>query len=195
MSWKITCLYLCSSNNIFFGHKDPIKTKIFLDFWSAQIKICQISYVNFETTSRFLSKFCIPLQFHERLFLCTFSAQTIHTLFKRSPLKWKFLRIFECLGQNLWNSLCQFLNDESILHQIFYPSSLSWKITPLYFFSSNNIYFAYKESIKVKIFENFWVLGSKFVKFVMPILKRQVDFSPSFVSLFSFMKDYFSVLF
>ena len=46
--------------------------------------------------------------------------------------------------------------------------------------------------------ENFWdfrVLGSNFVKFLMPILKRRVDSSPNVVSLFSFMKDYSSVLF
>ena len=47
----------------------------------------QIPYANFETTSRFLSKFCIPLQFYERLFLCTFLAQIIYTLLKRSSLK------------------------------------------------------------------------------------------------------------
>ena len=64
----------------------------FLRFLSAQVKYCQIHYANFETTSRFLSKFCIPLQFHEKLFLCTFLAQRIYTLLKRSPLKWKFLR-------------------------------------------------------------------------------------------------------
>ena len=67
---------------------NPLKWK-FLRLSSAQVKICQISYVNFETTSWFLSKFCIPLQFHERLFLCSFLAQTIYTLLKRSPLKWK----------------------------------------------------------------------------------------------------------
>ena len=39
------------------------------------------------------------------------------------------------------------------------------------------------------------MLRSKFVKFLMPILKRQVDSSPNFVSLFSFMKDNFYVLF
>ena len=39
------------------------------------------------------------------------------------------------------------------------------------------------------------MLRSNFVKFLMPILKRQVDSSPNFVSLFSFMKDNFSVLF
>ena len=36
---------------------------------------------------------------------------------------------------------------------------MSWKIPPLYFFSSNNIYFAQKESIKVKILETFECSG------------------------------------
>ena len=67
----------------------------------------------------------------------------------------KIFETFECSGQNLSNSLCQFWNDESIPLQILYPSSVSWKITPLYFFSSNNIHFAHKEPIKVKIFETF----------------------------------------
>ena len=57
------------------------------------------------------------------------------------------------------NSLCQFWNDKSILLQILYPSSVSWKTIPLYFFSSNNIYFAQKEPIKVKIFETFECSG------------------------------------
>ena len=57
------------------------------------------------------------------------------------------------------NSLRQFWNDESIPLQISYPSSVSWKIIPLYFFSSNNIYFAQKEHIKMKIFETFKCLG------------------------------------
>ena len=101
---------------------------------------------------------------------------------------------FKCSGQNLSNSLCQSWNDKSIPLQILYPSSVSWKITPLYFFSSNNIYFAQKEPIKMKIFETFRVLGSKFVKLLMPIFK-QVDSSPNFAFLFSFMKDNSSVLF
>ena len=65
----------------------------FLRFLSARVKFCQIPYANFETTTRFLSKFCIPLQFHERLFLCTFLAQTIYTLLKRSSLKSIFFRL------------------------------------------------------------------------------------------------------
>ena len=53
------------------------------------------------------------------------------------------------------NSLCQFLNNKLIPLEILYPSSVSWKITPLYFFSSNNIYFAQREHIKMNIFGTF----------------------------------------
>ena len=51
------------------------------------------------------------------------------------------------------SSLCQFWSNNSILLQILHSSSVSWKITPLYVFSSNNIYFAQKEPIKVKMFD------------------------------------------
>ena len=71
----------------------------------------------------------------------------------------KIFETFKCLCQILSNSLCQFWNDKLIPLQILYPSSVSWKITPLYFFSSNNIYFAQKEPIKMKIFETFEWLG------------------------------------
>ena len=71
----------------------------------------------------------------------------------------KIFETFKCSGQILSNSLCQFWNDESIPLQILYPSSVSWRITPLYFFSSNNIYFAHKEPIKIKIFETFKCSG------------------------------------
>ena len=67
----------------------------------------------------------------------------------------KRFETFECSGQNLSNSLCQFWNDKSIPLQILHPSSVSWKISPRYFFSSNNIYFAQNEHIKKKIFETF----------------------------------------
>ena len=67
----------------------------------------------------------------------------------------KIFETFECSGQILSNSLCQFWNNKLIPLQILYPSSVSWKITPLYFFSSNNIYFAQKEHIKMKFFEPF----------------------------------------
>ena len=54
--------------------------------------------------------------------------------------------------------------------------SVSWKITPLYFFSSNLIYFEQKYPIEVK-FSNFWVVGWKFTRFRMSYLKPKVNFS------------------
>ena len=71
----------------------------------------------------------------------------------------KLFETFKFSGQNFSNFLCQFWNDKLIPLQILHPSSVSWKITPLYFFSSNNIYFAQKEHIKMKIFETFKCLG------------------------------------
>ena len=88
-------LFLCSflAQTIYtLLNSSPLKWKP-LRISSAQIKFCQIPYANFETTSWFLSKFCIPLHFHERLLLCTFLARTIYTLIIRSPLKWKSLRL------------------------------------------------------------------------------------------------------
>ena len=97
VSWKITPLYLFSSNNIYSAQKGPIKVNIFEN--------------------------------------C------------------------ECWGQNLSNYLCQFWNNKLISLQILYPSSVLWKITPLHFFSSSNIYFAQKEHIEMKFFEVFKCSG------------------------------------
>ena len=155
VSWKIPPLYFFSLNKIYFAQKKPIKVKI-LKLSSAQIKICQIPYVSFETTSRFLSKFCIPLQFHERLLLCTFLSQTIYTLLKRSALKWKFLRL-DCSGQNLSNFLCQFWS--WFLSYIWIPLQFHERWLLCTIISSNNIYFAQKEPIKMKIFETFKCSG------------------------------------
>ena len=87
-----------------------------------------------------------------------FSSNTIYSA-QKDPIKVKLFATFKCSCQNLLNSLCQLWNDKSILLQILHPSSVSWKITPLYFFNSNNIYFAQKEPIKMKIFETFKCSG------------------------------------
>ena len=65
VSWKITPLYIFLAKAIYtLLKRSPLKWKS-LRLLSTQVKICEIPYANFET-SRFLSKFCIPLQFHER---------------------------------------------------------------------------------------------------------------------------------
>ena len=64
-SWKITPLYFFLAQTIYtLFRRSPLKWK-FLRLLSSLVKICQIPHVNFQTTSRFLSKFCITLQSHE----------------------------------------------------------------------------------------------------------------------------------
>ena len=66
VSWKITPLYFLAQTIYTLFKKRPLIKWKFLRLSNAQVKICQIPLVNFETTSRFLSKFCIALQCHER---------------------------------------------------------------------------------------------------------------------------------
>ena len=112
----------------------------------------------FEMTNRFLCKFCIPLQFHERLFQCTFLAQTLYTLLKRSPLKWKFLRL-----SSGWVKYSQtpYANFEmsGFLHKFYVPLQFFESELLYTFFSSRNIYFAPKEPIKIEVFETYQCSG------------------------------------
>ena len=126
---------------------------------SAQVKFCQIPYVNLEATRWFLSKFCIHLHFMKDNSSVLFFISNNIYFAQKKPIKVELFETFECSHQNLSNSLCQSWNNKSIPLQILYPSSVLWKITPLYFFSSNNIYFAQKEPIKMKIFETFKCSG------------------------------------
>ena len=96
----------------------------------------------------------IPLQIYYLSSVSWKIIQTVYTLLNRSPLKWKLLRLLSARVK-FCQFFMQFWNNEPIPLQILYPSSVSWKITPPYFFSPNNIYFANKERIKVKIFETF----------------------------------------
>ena len=65
-----------------------------------------------------------------------------------------------CLDQNSPDS-CQFWNNKLIFLQILGHSSVSWDITPTYFFRWNCNYFQQKETIKVQIWWNFtWAVIS-----------------------------------
>ena len=87
-----------------------------------------------------------------------FSSNNIYFA-QKDLFKMNIFETFECWGQILSNSLCQFWNNNSIPLQILYPSPVSWNFIPLYFFSSNNIYFAKKELFKMNIFETFECWG------------------------------------
>ena len=73
---------------------------------------------------------------------------------RKEPVKVQILETFECSDQNSPNS-CHFWNNKLVFLQILHHSSVSWDITPLYFFSWNFIYFQQKELIKVQIWWNF----------------------------------------
>ena len=90
---------------------------------------------------------------------------------------------FKCSGENLPNSSCHFPNHKPVFLQILHDSSVSLKITPLYFFWSNVIYFAQKGQITVQILEN-WKLRSKFTKFLSFL--KQIGFSSNFASSFQY---------
>ena len=59
---------------------------------------------------------------------------------------------FKCSGENLPNTLCHFWNHKSVFLQILHHSCVSWKITPLYLFGSNHIYFTQLSTLKWKLF-------------------------------------------
>ena len=119
---------------------------------SAQVKICQIPHVNFETHNK-----SIPLRilYHSSVsWKITsqhfFSSDNIYFA-QKEPIKVNIFETFKWSGQNLSNSSCQFSNDKLIPLQILYHSSMSWKITPLYFLAQT-IYTLLKRSpLKGKI--------------------------------------------
>ena len=62
--------------------------------------------------------------------------QSLCTLIKRSPWKWKFSNFWK-LGQNLSDFSYHFSKNKSVPSHILHHSSVSWHITYLYFFASN----------------------------------------------------------
>ena len=192
MPWKINPLYFFSSNNMYFAQKESIKVKIFetfecsgqnlsnslCQFWndkSIPLQILYPSSVSWKIT---------PLDF--------FSSSNIYFA-QKETIKVKIFETFECSGQNLSNSLCQFWNDKSIPLQILYPSSVSWKTTRLYFFRSKIKYFAQAANESAS-FGDFQVLALNFTKF-LSFLKQQISFSSNFASIFRVMRHNSSVLF
>ena len=166
----------------------------FLRLWSAWVKFCQIPYVNCERKSWFLSKFCIRVRFHERLFLCTFLARTIYTLLKRSSLKWKFLRLSSARVKFCQIRYAKFERTTRLLSKF----CIAFQFHERFFlctFLAQTIYTLLKRSSLQWKLLRLLSARMKFVKFLKPILKQKVDFSPNFVSFFTVMKDYSTLLF
>ena len=146
MSWKITPLYFFSSNNIYFAQKEHFKVRVFETFECSG-----------QNLSNFLCQFwkgkLIPLEIlypslvlWKITLLYFFSSNNIYFT-QKEPIRLKSFETSECSGQNLSNSLCQFWNDKSIPLQILCLSSVSWKITPLYYFLAQAVHTLLKRSL------------------------------------------------
>ena len=156
---------------------------------TARMKINQIPYVIFQTTSQFSFKFCITFQYHDTKFLWNFLAELL-CFGQKEPIKVQILRLLCALMKVHPISHASFETTRSRSIQILHHCcSVSWKITPLYFFFSSNLY-----TLDKKQFSDFWMVWWKFTEF-LSCLKIQVSFSLKFASLFSVMRDNSSVLF
>ena len=115
---------------------------------SARVKSCQIPHANFETRSQFFFKLCIILHCHDT---SSVNFKLMHFLlwFKVS-IKVPGLRHLSGLMKIFHISHVIFQTTIQFFFQILHYSLVSWKITPLYFFRTNVIYFAQKEPIKVE---------------------------------------------
>ena len=153
-SWKIIPLYSFSSKNVYFAEREPIKMTIFATFeCSGQIlsnSLCQFSNNKSIPLQIFypssVSSKIIPLYF--------FSSKKVYFA-QKELMKMTIFETFEFSDQISSNPFCEFWNDKWTPLQILYPSSVSWKIIPLYFFSSKKVYIAQKQPIKMTIFETF----------------------------------------
>ena len=154
LSRKIIPLYFSGSTNTYFAQKEPIKVKMFETFQCSgqnfSISLCQFC----NNKSIFLQILYLSWVSWKKTPLYISSSDSVYFA-QKERIKMKIFLDFWVLEQNLSNSLCQFWNDESIPLQMLHHSSVSKEITPLYYFSLNNLCFAQKEPIKVKHFETF----------------------------------------
>ena len=148
----------------------PLKCK-FLWFSSAQVKICHIPHVNFQLTSLFLFKFWIICHCHD-----IFSFRQKYSI--KAPI-WRIssavVKISPIPHVNFWKHNPS--NFVSILSAV--------KRNSLKLFWLKHYIIWSKAALESVNFWDFRVLGSKIVKFLMLILKWQVNFSSDFSSFFS----------
>ena len=97
--------------------------------WNRYFSACKREFL--QSTSQLSFRFCINLQCHQKWLLYTFFISNILYFGQKQPIKAQIFKIFECSGQTLSSSSCQFWTDKSIPLQILYHSSFSWHKTSL----------------------------------------------------------------
>ena len=104
------------------------QSRNYMTFERAMAKIYLIPHVIFESTSQFSFKFVSIFSAIKHNSFILFLAQTLHTLFKRSPLQCKFLRFLSSLVKIRH---IPHVNFELASQFLFNCESMSWHITPL----------------------------------------------------------------
>ena len=97
--------------------------------WNRYFTACKQKFL--ESASQFSFSFCINLQSIKHNSSILFFSSSIIYFGQKQSIKAQIFGIFECSGQNLSNSSCQFWTDKSISPQSLYHSSLSWHKSPL----------------------------------------------------------------
>ena len=147
-SFKFCNFAFLTWNIIYFGQRSQLKSNCFR-FSSARVKI--VKFLSFEMTSQNFSIFALffiawhitPLQIL-RPYLFYFGWKDL--------IKVPILILSSALVKICQISQIFFSNHKWVFLQNLYLSSVSQKITHLYFCSSNKVYFGHKEPIKTQIF-------------------------------------------
>ena len=115
---------------------------------------------------------------------------------QNEPINAQFFRLLSALMKVHPIPYTIFETTRSGFIQTLHHCSVSWKMTPVFFFSAQTSYTLDQNSPSKWNFWTFqWLRGLKFTKFLISYLKSQVSFSLNFASLFNVMRDNSSVLF
>ena len=174
--------YLFSSKIIYFGQRQPIKVQIF--------EIFECSNQNsWNSLCRFWTDKLIPLQFSHHSSLSwqitplQILSSYIFNFEQKNPIKVPILRLAIALVKTCRIPHFIFQTASQFFYHISSHFLISSKITTLYFFRSNIT----EGTNQSASFWDFWVLGSKFIKF-SSFLKQQISFSWNFASIVSVMR-------
>ena len=134
--WNITLLY-CFYLNLYLK-KDPINVQIFR-LSTVHMKINKLFMSFFEPQVSFTLNFASPFS------VMTHNSSEIFWLkhYKKEPINIQFFRLLSALMKVQLIPHTIFQSTRSRFIQNLRHCSVSWKITPLYFFSSNLIHFGW----------------------------------------------------
>ena len=130
---NITLLYFFQLEPYIVWSKDPMKEQVIYNFECSSQNSSNSSCQFWNDKSirlQILHHFSIVMRHNS-----TVNFSLIHfLLWTKGSHQSSNSDTFNCSGENLPNSSCHFPNHKSVFLQILHHSSVSWKITSLYFF-------------------------------------------------------------